>query len=90
MATQAKVIEILTRLSVFEAFAASNRIPEPRDGQPDRSLAKAIVDMEIYVDDPPIKQAAFKGVMNSELSTLMDEKLKTAMNLTKGSQREEH
>ena len=86
MATAEQFAEVLTRLKAIEDFANSNRMPASATGE--RSLGKAIIDMEIYVttliNDPPIKASELRTSMNSELSGIVDEKIKTAMSLSKG------
>ena len=82
MATVEQLNEIFTRLAAIEGFANSNRLPG------DRTIAKAIIDMEIYVktlvDDPPVQASRLRTSMSDELGLLMDEKIKTAINMSKG------
>ena len=82
MATAEQLSEVFARLQVIEGFANSNRLLN------DRTIGKAIIGIEAYVktrvDDPQIQASGLRTSMNSELGTIMDEKIKTAMNMSKG------
>ena len=86
MTTVEQVGEIVARLKAIEDFIGSNRLPPSPTGE--RSIAKAIVDMEIYVktliDDPPFRTSELRTSMFSEFGVLIDEKIKTAMSTNKG------
>ena len=81
MATAEQLSDIFARLLAIEGFAKSIRLPN------DCTIGKAIIDIEAYVktlvDDPRIHVSGFRTSMNSELGTIMDEKIKTAMNTSK-------
>ena len=53
----------------------------------DRTIGKAITDIEAYVetlvDDPPVQVSGLRTSMDTEPSVLMDEKIKTAVNMSK-------
>ena len=82
MATVKQLSEIFARLQAIEGFASSNRLPN------DHTIGKAIIDIESYVktlvDDRPIQVSGPRTSMSSELCIIMDEKIKTAMSMSKG------
>ena len=69
MATVEMIGEIRGRLKALEEFVIANKLPTTESGE--RSIAKAIVDMEIYVkaliDDPPVRGSGLRTSMNTEL-----------------------
>ena len=58
-ATQEQLNEVLGRLKTLEDFVLANKLPASATGE--RSIAKALLDMEIYVktllEDPPMKMS---------------------------------
>ena len=87
---------IISRIETLESWKQSNRLPTT-DGLSERNLAKTLMDMEIYVStlisDPPIKtsnvQEIFDNKIKSEIETLIDIKLRTAMQFSKVGNRDE-
>ena len=80
--------EIRSRLQALEEFVINTKLPVAESGA-ERSISRVIVDMENYVRtlvaDPPIQRSSFAISMNSELGAIMDEKLKTALNMTQSN-----
>ena len=82
MATAGQFVE----LKALEGFANRSKLPPSPTGE--RSIGKAFLDKNIYVktlvDDPPVKASGLRTSRYSELGVLMDEKIKTAMSMSKG------
>ena len=76
---------MITRINVLEAFVESNKIPDTRESQPDRNMAKILVDMKNYlktlIQDPPMQK--------STMDAIIDSKIKSAMAFGKSSTRDE-
>ena len=57
--TEATLTGLQSRLEALNAFVASSRMPDPRPNMSGRTVAKTLLDMEIYVnmliDDPRCK-----------------------------------
>ena len=74
MATAEQIGELFARLKAIEEFVQSNKLPPSPTGE--RSIAKAIVDMEIFVktliDDPPLKTSELRTSMFTELGVDQD------------------
>ena len=82
MASQQVVDELVARIVALEQHAKEIALPDPRGaGYSNRNIAQVLIAMESYVvtlkDDPPIQK--------SNLSELIDEKLKTALAMSKGN-----
>ena len=90
------VEEITARVDALEAFVQSNRVPGAQ-GSGERNLAKVVLDMEICVStlisDPPVKWNEINSIIEnrikSEIETLIDIKLRTAMQFSKVGNRDE-
>ena len=76
------------RVQALEGFVLSRQLPAVESGS-ERSISRVIVGMEHYfrtlVEDPPVKTSALKISKNSELGSIMDEKIQTATILTGGT-----
>ena len=81
------------RMGAIEAFMQSNRLPDAT-GTGERNLAKAIMDLEIRVNalmqDKPLQQSNVEAIvadrMKAGVETLIDSKLRTAMQFVKTPQ----
>ena len=91
MSVKQAIADIQARLVTLNQFVESNRIPNPTAGMADRSIAKTIMDMEIYVNslinNPPIQDQTSDAVLDNKIKTnieaLIDSKLKTAIAMSK-------
>ena len=75
MATGQPVQEIITRLNTLDAYVASGCMPDPRDGQPDRNIAKMLVHMEndwqTLIDDFLLQTSSLNAVVDAKIKTAM-------------------
>ena len=87
-ATAEQIGEFMSCVKALEDFVMANKLPTTESGE--RSIAKAIIDMEIYVRtlifDPPVRGSGIRTSMNAELGVLMDEKIITAISMSRGNQ----
>ena len=85
LGTAEQFAELLNCVNAIEDVANSSKLPATSTGQ--RSIGKAIIDMEIYVNTlintPRVKMSGLRTTMNSERGLIMDEKIKTGLNMHK-------
>ena len=87
---------INSRLEALETYVQSNKIPADH-GAGERNLAKVVLDMEIFVrtlvGDPPATKSELQtlvdGAIKNNIETLIDSKLRTAMQFSKVGNRDE-
>ena len=63
-----QVSQLSDQIDILNGFMGTTKIPGP-PGLPDRSVAKAIIDLEIYVQallqDPPVLKSEAESTINN-------------------------
>ena len=88
---------IVARLEALELFRNRNKLVDPSPGMGDRNIARTVLDMETHVDalvrNAPVQASNVNAIvekkMREEVDKIIHSKLKTALHLSRGGDRED-